>query len=145
NLVFDEIQVTPSFGGVRIRTLNKLKGSVVIVPLLDSLGTGEYAQLDSYYTEDSLINYNVRGLKPEEMKFAFYVRDRWLNTSDTLYTSITPLEETLLDRTLFQAIRLPNDAEFRFDTNLQMLWDGNMSEGKWPSLYTRMSPVRLLR
>lgn len=137
NLVFDEIQVTPSFGGVRIRTLNKLKGSVVIVPLLDSLGTGEYAQLDSYYTEDSLINYNVRGLKPEEMKFAFYVRDRWLNTSDTLYTAITPLEENLLDRNLFQAVRLPNDAEFRFDTNLQMIWDGNMSAGKWPSLYTQ--------
>jgi hypothetical protein len=137
NLVFDQIQVTPSFGGVRIRSLNTLKGSVVVVPMVDSLGTGEYVQLDSYYTEDSLINYNVRGLKPEELKFAFYVRDRWLNTSDTLFASVTPLEENLLDRNLFQAIRLPNDADFRFDTNLPMLWDGNLSIGKWPSLYTQ--------
>jgi len=137
NLVFNEISVNPSFGGVRIRTLNKLKGSIVIVPLVDSLGKGEYTQLDSYYTEDSIVNYNVRGLRPKEMKFAFYVRDRWLNTSDTLYTSLTPLEENLMDRNLFQGIRLPNDAEFRFDTNLSMLWDGNMSAGKWPSLYTQ--------
>lgn len=135
-LVYDALEVAPTFGGVRMQSLNELKEDVVIVPMVDSLGTGEYVPLDSYYTEDSLINYSVRGLKPNEMNFAFYVRDRWLNSSDTLFTSLTPLEENLLDRHLFQGLRLPGDAEFMYGTTMEMLWDGNMTPGKWPSLYT---------
>ncbi|ULT23120.1 DUF5126 domain-containing protein [Sphingobacterium sp. E70] len=63
--------------------------------------------MDNYYSQDSLILYNIRGLKSREMKFAFYVRDRWLNKSDTLYTSLTPLEENLFPRQQFAALHLP--------------------------------------
>lgn len=136
NLVFDELEVSATFGGVNIRATNALQGEIVIVPLVDSIGNGEYQQMDSYYTEAEQISYNVRGLSPKEMDFAFYVRDRWLNTSDTLYASLVPLEENLLDRTLFRAIRLPGDTDFEFGTSLDLLWDGQMDTGKWPSFYT---------
>lgn len=136
NLVYNEMEVTPTFGGVRVRAKNYLKGSVVIVPFVDTLGNGDFVQLDSYYTEDSLINFNVRGLRPKEMKFKFHVRDRWLNASKTLSTALVPLEENLLDRNQFQALRLPGDANFEHGTTMDLLWDGKMDAGKWPSFYT---------
>lgn len=136
NLVFDKIEVAPTFGGIRIQAENEHRGNIVIVPMVDSLGNGEYLPLDSYYTEDSIINYNVRGLQPKEMHFAFYVRDRWLNSSDTLYHSMIPLEENLLDRQFFEPLRLPGDAELMYGTTLDLLWDGSNDPNRWPCLYT---------
>ncbi|WP_293897457.1 MULTISPECIES: DUF5000 domain-containing lipoprotein [unclassified Sphingobacterium] len=135
NLVFGEMKVTAAFGGIRITSTNKEKGNIVIVPMVDSLNNGEYLPLDNYYGQDSVILYNVRGLKSKEMKFAFYVRDRWLNKSDTLYTSITPLEENLFNRQLFTPLRLPGDAQILYGS-MDNLWDGNLNTSKWPSFYT---------
>src|SRR5690606_28394861 len=100
------------------------KGDVVIVPMVDRENTGEFEPLDNYYSSDSLLTYSIRGLEPKEMKFAFYVRDRWLNSSDTLYSTITPFAEFLMDRSLFSTLRLPGDAEFMYDTRVDMIWDG---------------------
>ncbi len=135
NLVYTEMKVSAAFGGIRITSTNKEKGNVVIVPMVDSLNNGEYLPLDNYYGQDSVILYNVRGLKSKEMKFAFYVRDRWLNRSDTLYTTIKPLEENLFDRQLFSPLRLPGDAQILYGS-MDNLWDGNLNTGKWPSFYT---------
>ena len=139
DLVFSKLNVAPTFGGVRITSINEHKGDVVIVPLVDKENIGEFEPLDNYYSNDSLITYNIRGLQPKEMKFAFYVRDRWLNTSDTLYTSVTPFAEFLMDRTLFSVLRLPNDAQFMWDTRVDMIWDNDMNPYKWPSLYSQES------
>ena len=136
DLVFARMQIAPTFGGVRITSINEHKGDIVIVPMVDKENIGEFEPLDNYYSKDSLLSYSIRGLEPKEMKFAFYVRDRWLNTSDTLYTSVTPYAEFLMDRTLFSALRLPGDAQFMYDTRLDMLWDGNLNLTKWPALYT---------
>lgn len=136
DMVFSKIKVAPTFGGVRITSVNEQKGDVVIVPMVDRENTGEFEPLDNYYSSDSLLTYSIRGLEPKEMKFAFYVRDRWLNSSDTLYSTITPFAEFLMDRSLFSTLRLPGDAEFMYDTRVDMIWDGNMNLSKWPSLYT---------
>ncbi|WP_398455730.1 DUF5000 domain-containing lipoprotein [Sphingobacterium thalpophilum] len=136
DLVFAEMKVAPTFGGVRISSVNKERGDIVIVPMVDSLNNGEYLPLDNFYSQDSLILYNIRGLKSREMKFAFYVRDRWLNKSDTLYTSLKPLEENLFPRQQFSALHLPGDAQYMYGTTSEMMWDGNMNPSRWPALYT---------
>ena len=135
DLVFEKLKAEPTFGGVRITSVNEEKGDVVIVPMVDRYNTGEFEPLDSYYGSDSLLVFNIRGLLPVEMKFAFHVRDRWLNTSDTLYSTITPYEEFLMDRSIFSPLRLPGDAQIQYGT-LESIWDGDMNLTRWPSLYT---------
>lgn len=135
DLVYGQLKVVETFGGVRITSINKEKGNIVIVPMVDSLNNGEFLPLDNYYSQDSVILYNIRGLKSKEMKFAFYIRDRWLNTSDTLYKTLKPLEENLFDRQQFSSLRLPGDAQVLYGT-VESMWDGNMNPSRWPSLYT---------
>ncbi|MFZ4861438.1 DUF5000 domain-containing lipoprotein [Sphingobacterium sp. Mn56C] len=135
-LVFKELEASATFGGVRINSVNENKGNVVIVPLVDSLGNGDYVPLESVFTSDSVIVSNVRGFKPKPLNFAFYVRDRWLNKSDTLFKTITPFEENLLDRQQFIPLNYPGDAQYQYGTNMQMIFDGNMDPNRWPSLYT---------
>lgn len=135
DLVFSSLKAEPTFGGVRLTAVNEQKGDVVIVPLVDRYHTGEFEALDSYYSSDSLLVYNIRGLEPMETDFAFHVRDRWLNTSDTLYASITPYLELLMDRNLFSTYNLPGDAQMQYGT-LESIWDGDMNLSRWPSLYT---------
>ena len=134
-LVFESLQAAPTFGGVRLTSTNTLGEDVVIVPLVDEYNTGEWENLDNFYTKNKNIVYNLRGLKPKETKFAFYVRDRWLNRSDTLYANITPYEENLLDKNLFAPLRLPNDAPIQYGT-IELLWDKATNPSRWPSFYT---------
>lgn len=135
-LAFDELQASATFGGVRLNTINKFKATLVIVPLVDALGNGEWVNLDNVYTQDSLINSSVRGLPPVSRDFAFYIRDRWLNRSDTLKVRLTPLEENLLNKDLFNALNLPGDAAFAFNTTMNMAWDNRADQNQWPCLYT---------
>jgi hypothetical protein len=138
-LIFNELKASATFGGIRINAVNKFKASVAIVPLLDSLGNGDWANLDNVYTKDSVISTSIRGLKPKPGKYAFYVRDRWLNRSDTLYVNLTPLEENLLNKDLFQELRLPGDADFQYNTTLNMIWDKRTDLNQWPCMYTNES------
>lgn len=138
-LIFNALKASATFGGVRLNSINKFKATVAIVPLLDSLGNGDWANLDNVYTQDSVISASIRGLKPKQGKFAFYVRDRWLNRSDTLLVNLTPLEENLLNKDLFQEIRLPGDADYMYDTSLKLIWDKRTDYGQWPCMYTQES------
>lgn len=138
-LIFNALKASATFGGVRVNTINKFKATVAIVPLLDSLGNGDWANLENVYTQDSVISASIRGLKPKPGKFAFYVRDRWLNRSDTLVMNLTPLEENLLNKDLFEEVRLPGDAEYMYNTTLNMMWDKRTNLGSWPCMYTQES------
>lgn len=45
-----------------------------------------------------------------EYEFRFTVRDRFLNYTDTLYATVHPLFEQMLDKSQFKAYNLPGDA-----------------------------------
>lgn len=89
---FSSITASTTFGGVTIRGLNPERDALVIETLIKN-SDGTWESLDRYYTSTDTIKYNVRGLEDKELDLAIFVRDRWLNYSDTLYTKITPLKE----------------------------------------------------
>lgn len=134
-LVFRNMTVRETAGGIRIRSLNQFKGDVVIVPLIDSLNNGEWASLDNVYTSDSLIAVSIRGLAPVQRKFAFFVRDRWLNRTDTMYTTLTPKKEVLIDKNNFSVYQCDNDTKMSFGTTVDLMWKG-LFNNEWPCTYT---------
>lgn len=134
-LVYRNLVVTATAGGIRIKSLNQYKGNVVIVPLIDSLNNGQWANLDNIYTSDSLIATSIRGLTPVEKKFAFFVRDRWFNRTDTIEMKLTPGKETLLDKSGFFVYQCDNDTKMSFGTTVDLMWKG-LFNNEWPCLYT---------
>lgn len=134
-LTYRNMKVVATFGGINIQAINKFRYPLVIMPLYDSIGNGVYTPLDNIYTEDSLINRNIRGLDTVPTKFAVSIRDRFLNHTDTVYATLKPIYEQMLDRLNFSAVHLANDATFVYSTNEEMMWDGR-SASQWPSAFT---------
>ncbi len=135
-LVFDGLKVTPVFGGFQVRSINKHYGKITVISLIDTLGTSQFVKRHSYQTEDSIVEFQVRNLKHEKIKAAFFVQDQFDNKSDTLIMDIFPLIEEQIDRSLFSTLNFLEDAKCLYDTNISMIWDGNKNPYKWPSFYT---------
>lgn len=134
-LTFRDLRVVATFGGINIQALNKFRYPLVIMPMRDTTGKGAFSGLDNIYTEDSVINRSIRGLDTVPTKFAFAIRDRFLNYTDTLYATLKPIFEQMLNRLNYSAVKLPNDAVYVYGTNQEMMWDGRAGNG-WPSAFT---------
>ena len=75
--------------------------------MVDTTGKSEY--VNTMYTKDSSGNFSVRGFSPKERKFGAYVRDRWGNSSDTVWAVVKSMNEVELDRSKMRALELPGD------------------------------------
>lgn len=101
--------IADDFSGVHIRAENPLREPVAIeIMRKDSLG--RWQQVEGIETSSPVIEAAKRGLDTLEYEFRFTVRDRFLNYTDTLYTTVKPLFEQMLDKSKFRAYNLPGDA-----------------------------------
>jgi len=127
------LSVLPNFGGFNIVAKNATQMDVVI-QLMEKNDLGEWEVTDnSVYTSMANINKNVRGLDTIPYNYALVVRDRWLNFTDTLFTSVTPLFEVLLPKNKYLGLHLPGDAEWNQKTQMSGMWDGDTFN--WPKVY----------
>jgi hypothetical protein len=133
--VFRSLQISPDFAGVRITASNPELANVALEILKkDSLGKW-IPFLPYVYTSQKDIAHTTRGLDTLVQEFGVTVRDRFLNYTDTVYNTIYPFYEEILDRNLFKEHRLPGDALINPATaGIPTMWDGNNS----PSGSSRM-------
>lgn len=140
NISFNSLAVQAAFGGPNIKTKNVARQPIVIVPLIDTTGNGNYYSLNKIYTQMDSVNVTIRGLKDRPTKFAFYITDKFGNRSDTLYKELTPLAEIRLDKTKFSAYPLPGDAVLAYQgegVRHALLWDNYyVLNAVWPRFYT---------
>ncbi|MCU7552533.1 DUF4959 domain-containing protein [Chitinophagaceae bacterium LB-8] len=101
------LQLFADFGGVNVAYQNPDESEVGIVTLVDTAGKAEYIYTE--YTKKKEGNFSVRGFSPKTRKFGAYVRDRWGNSSDTVWANITSLNEVELSRTIMKGLYLPGD------------------------------------
>ncbi|HTN20248.1 MAG TPA: DUF5000 domain-containing lipoprotein [Pelobium sp.] len=127
-LIKPTIDFTADFGGINVTGKNPLKNpvGVIIIALDSSLNSLEVQ--DQYYTKLDTINYSVRGYNATPHKFGVYVTDQYGNVSDTIIKTVTPLYETLLDKSKFFAYKLPSDTEIGYGWDLPYFWD-NKTDG----------------
>lgn len=124
--VFKTLKVAADFGGINVQAINQYKDNIAIVVLKkDSLN--HWQNITNVYSSSDSINSTYRGLDTVKQQFAFYVRDRWLNQTDTLFANLVPLYETILDISKFRALSLPTDVEANIWTHstVATLWDND--------------------
>ena len=124
-----KFNVDAGFGGVILNIdENTTKADLSLVLLADTLGSGEYKEMQTFHTNSEKIKFPRRGLKTKATKFGMYLRDRWNNKSDTIYRELTPIEEIRIPSDLFRNGNLPTDyftpAEGSNGYRLEQLWLG---------------------
>jgi hypothetical protein len=142
-VIFPTVSVTPDFGGVNIKALNKFKQPVGVILVETDPVTNRYEIRDQYYTKSDTIDYSVRGMDTLPKNFGIYIQDQWGNISDTLKQTISPIFETQLDKNKFFVDRLATDAKIGYGWELPYMWDGNTDGGStgWHTLPGSTFPI----
>lgn len=130
--VFQSITADPDFGGVRIKAINEDEVDLSIL-IMNKNDFGDWEPIpNSIYTSSYEIDQSIRGYDTIPVPFAIAVRDRWLNVTDTLFTEITPLYETLIPISGYRALRLANDQPPYPENRVEYMWDGQFF---WPNVW----------
>ena len=101
------LSIQATFSGVNVTCQNQTQAEVGVVVIVDTTGRAQTVYTE--YTKMIPINFNVRGFPPKPYKVGAYVIDKWGNLSDTVWTTVTPLYETLLNRNIMTNAQLPKD------------------------------------
>lgn len=137
DIALRSLKVVATFGGFNLTCSNPTEDNLAIIPLVDTSGNGVWVQsagMDNIYSNSPVITSAVREQPAVERHYAFVVRDRWLNYSDTMYTTLTPIFEQLLPKSDWSNFVLPGDAEILNNggrTDVKYIYDGNAHPG-WP-------------
>lgn len=126
--VYRSLQILPDFGGVRITADNASKANIAI-EIIKKNDKGEWEPFLPYiYSSTKQISQTTRGLDTIPQSFGVMVRDQFLNYSDTVYGTITPLYEEMMAKSLFKEMHLPGDAIIQTVTSgMKLLWDGDIN------------------
>ncbi|MFI5136237.1 MAG: DUF4959 domain-containing protein, partial [Sphingobacteriales bacterium] len=132
------LQVKATFGGFTLTCNNPTLENLAIIPLVDTTGNKKWVQttgMDNIYSNSIIIKAAVRGQAAITREYAFVVRDRWLNYSDTLFAVLTPFFEQLLPKSAWSIYALPNDAKQAsfVDATAIGIFDGNFTQPHWPN------------
>ncbi len=130
--VYRSLKAVADFGGLNFKGSNPAKADLAIEVLV--LSKGKYVPTaKNIYTAAPEIDQSIRGLDTLTQKFAITIRDRWLNYSDTLFTTLKPLYETVLPKSTYKEVILPTDSPQEYtSTGVSKMWDGNIID--WPSV-----------
>ena len=137
--IYRSMKVNASFGGIQVTAENEDRANIAIL-IMQKNEYGEWvADPNSIYTATDKINASKRGMDTTARDFAFVVRDRWLNYTDTLYKTISPLFETKIPQSGYRGFRLPGDAASHTSTAHSGMWDGNILD--WPKIYMTQAAI----
>lgn len=134
------LKVDITFGGFTIKCDNQTNENLTVVPMVDTSDNGTWVQtigMDNVYSNDSVVQATIHNQPSIPRKYAFTVRDQWQHYSDTLFLTMTPVFERMLDKSKWATLTLPNDAKiinnggWCYEYNM---WDANTHPG-WPNVY----------
>lgn len=129
---FRSLEAIAAFGGIRISGENEFEKDITVMVMTDSLGEW-VPSVDNIYTSVKQFDRTIRGLDTIPQTFAITIRDRYMNFTDTLVTTLTPLYETALPTSRYSALVLPTDASQEYEsTGLNKMWDGDNFH--WPNI-----------
>jgi hypothetical protein len=133
-LAYQTLNLTETFGGAVTKFKNPAVANLALVFLADSTGRNDWYTVNTLFTKSDSGAFSIRGFPPLPKRFAMFVRDRWSNKSDTIIKTLTPLEESMLDKSKFRELRLPTD-NWQGHTfsgiihPMTMLWDNIWNNG----------------
>lgn len=129
--VLRSVEMVDAFGGYNLSAVNPTKADVAILVLRKN-AFNEWAidNNKSIYTNVDSVLSKIRALDTTEYTFPILVRDRWGNTTDTLFNTVRPMYEAQFTKSLFRAFVLPGDApQVTNGARLEYAWDNRLG---WP-------------
>lgn len=145
-VIKETMSITADFGGAKFHWLNELKVPISILLFAEDKN-GDWKEVQTVYTSQAENSTSVRGYESVPTKFAALIRDRYNNTTDTIYPnsddgSLIPLFEERLDKTKFRKIVLSDDTNWdAWGANYYNLFDDKLetmahTQGDHPSPQT---------
>jgi hypothetical protein len=130
--VLRSLQAVNAFGGFNIVAGNPTGGDISIIVLTKNVFKEYEANNNwSVFTNEKNIMTKVRGMDTVTVSIGFFVRDRWGNSTDTVYKDVTPIYEVQLNPSNFKALPLPGDApQVTNGAKLEFAWDNRLG---WPN------------
>ncbi|MGL5681928.1 MAG: DUF5000 domain-containing lipoprotein [Marinifilaceae bacterium] len=152
--IFNSLSLSSDFGGVKLSWENPTEANIAVTVQQEI--DGEFVNIETIYRNSKDIKYTVRGLKSQETKFAVFIRDRWDNFSDTLYSTLTPLFEMKIPYKMISPYTMANDEPAGWGWIVDYLWDNAYYEGRgyhtdvsgtWPQQFTFKfkEPIKMSR
>lgn len=121
------LDIKASFGGLKVSWENPLKEEIVMGVLMKN-EDGDYQELENFYSSEEEPLRSVRGLDAIPTDFAFYFRDVYNNSTDTIFQQFTPIFEEEINKKNF--IALPLSKKFSFHS-----YGGGKMSAMWDNVY----------
>lgn len=120
------------FGGFVVAFENADEAEVSITVIAKDFYNGNYEDHSTFYTSREEGTFSVRGLPDTENDFGLYVMDKWSNISDTLFFTLTPWREDLLNKQLFRYKFIAGDVEWnQYQAVPENAFDNNVGNGNY--------------
>jgi len=126
-MIAASLQIAEDFGGVNITFNNPGEDKIALVVLTKD-HNNELVPVETFYTAIKDGSFSVRGYDTTARIFGAYIKDRWNNYSDTLYATVKPMPEKILDKRNFRQYRLPEDQPSAWGWEMNYMWDGKFGE-----------------
>lgn len=139
-IAIESLTATATFGGITIKAINPEREPIVIETLRKE-ADGSWTSIDRYYTSTDNIKYNIRGMTDSLHNFSFFIRDRWLNISERVNNSLTPMKEIQIQPstiTEISATEMPGSAQVYNNSstyNAKKAVDGTIGKAANSSVY----------
>lgn len=131
--VFRSLNIKAAFGGIRVNADNPNRQDISIL-VMEKNNLGDWVvDTKSIYTATNLVAKTLRPYTIAEHEYAITVRDRWLNTTDTLFTKVTPILELTIPKSGYKHFPLPTDTKTHASAVPAGMWDGNLLD--WPKVF----------
>ncbi len=137
-LVNEGLDITADFGGANFYGKNPDKSPISVHLLAFNPSKNKFEEKDPEYIKGGIVDVSLRGFEAVPQEFGVYTTDRFGNRSEIRYSKLTPLFETLLDKSKFFVYRLPSDAPLWPGWELRYFFDGSLNEPGW---HTQDAPV----
>jgi len=130
-LALDSLEIREDYGGVNLRFFNAAKKEYIVNTVIKN-ELGNWVTYDRLYSQAPYRDYSVRGLLSKETEFAFYLVDKWKNKSDTIFKTLVPLYEELLDKKSWKHYPLDDVFKPRYsDRPISKVWDGGLNNTQY--------------
>ena len=98
--VFKSLSVEPALSGIQLNWENEHNLNLAISVI--RWDKKEYVPVETIYSSQTAGNYGVRKQKAKETKFGIFMRDQWMNYTDTSFVTVTPFyEEQITDLAMY--------------------------------------------
>lgn len=123
---YNSLDVVEDFGGITVSFTNETKADLVF-EVLTADEEDVMTVVETFYTALPAASFSVRGYEDKPREFQVRIHDKYDNYSETFSGIYTPVYEKLLDKSLFQELLLPGDADCNaWSCKMKYIWDGRI-------------------